>query len=115
MGRPVVHFEIGCRDKARTAEFFSKLFEWNSHEAGPATKIDTGAGSGINGHITSLGHEPNNYVTLYVDEDDVQAYLDKAVALGGKALLPVIAIPQGQFSWFADPDGNIIGLIKPAV
>jgi predicted enzyme related to lactoylglutathione lyase len=46
--------------------------------------------------------------------DDVQAYLDKAVSLGGKALLPVITIPQGQFSWFADPDGNTIGLFKPS-
>ncbi len=114
MGRPVVHFEIGCRDKARTAEFFSKLFDWNAQESGPATMIDTAAGSGINGHITALGHEPHNYVTVYIDVDDVQSYLDKAVALGGKALTPVITLPQGQFSWFSDPDGNIIGLWKAA-
>ena len=112
MGRPVVHFEIGCRDKARTTEFFSKLFEWNTQESGPATIIDTAAGSGINGHITALGHEPHNFVTFYVDVDDVQSYLDKATGLGGKALLPVITLPQGQFSWFSDPDGNIIGLWK---
>ncbi len=35
MGRPVMHFEIGCRDKARTSEFFSKLFDWNTQEMGP--------------------------------------------------------------------------------
>ena len=114
MGRPVVHFEIGCRDRVRTAEFFSKLFEWNMQESGPATLIDTGAGGGINGHMTALGHEPHNYVTVYIDVDDVQSYLDKAVALGGKALLPVITLPQGQFSWFADLDGNTIGLWKAA-
>src|SRR5580658_1370305 len=114
MGRPVVHFEIGCRDKARTAQFFGKLFDWNTSEAGPATMIDTGAGSGINGHITMLGHEPHNYVTVYVAVDDVQAYLDKAVSLGGKSLTPVITIPNGQFSWFADPENNVIGLFKPA-
>lgn len=112
MGRPVVHFEIGCRDKSRTAFFFAELFGWSTQEAGPATMIDTGTGSGINGHITSLGHEPHNYVTVYIEVDDVQAYLDRAVALGGKALLPIITIPQGQFSWFSDPDGNIIGLWK---
>jgi uncharacterized protein len=112
MGRPVVHFEIGCRDRAHTAEFFSRLFEWNTREEGPATMIDTATGEGINGHITALGHEPNNYVTVYILVDDVQAYLDKAVSLGGKALLPVITLPKGQFSWFADPDGNTIGLFK---
>jgi uncharacterized protein len=112
MGRPVVHFEIGCRDKARTSDFFGKLFDWKTQEMGPATLIDTG--SGITGHITSLGHEPHHYVTVYIEVDDVQAYLDKAVALGGKALLPVIPIPQGEFSWFSDPDGNTIGLMKSA-
>ena len=54
MGNPVVHFEIGCRDKTRTADFFSKLFDWKTQESGPATMIDTAGGSGINGHITSL-------------------------------------------------------------
>jgi predicted enzyme related to lactoylglutathione lyase len=112
MGRPVVHFEIGCRDKARTSEFFSQLFDWNIHESGPAAMIDTAAGTGINGHITALGHEPHNYVTVYIEVDDVQKYLDKATELGGKALLPVISIPEGQFSWFSDPEGNVIGLWK---
>jgi len=114
MGRPVVRFEIGCRDRARTAEFFGKLFEWNTQESEHSTTIDTAAGDGINGHITALGHEPHNYVTFYVEVDDVQAYLDKAVSLGGKALLPVITIPKGQFSWVADPDSNTIGLYKPS-
>lgn len=46
MGRPVVHFEIGCRDR-------------------------------------------------------------------GKTLVGPIDIPDGSFAWFADPDGNTIGLWKP--
>ena len=114
MSQPVVHFEIGCRDQARTVAFFSELFDWKMQAAGPATMINTASASGIHGHITSLGHEPHQYTIFYVEVDDVQAYLDRAVALGGKALLPVIPIPQGQFSWFADPDGNTIGLIKSA-
>jgi len=56
MGKPVVHFEIGCRNSARTAEFYGKLFDWKMSPMGPATMIDTGAG--IPGHITALGHEP---------------------------------------------------------
>lgn len=110
MPNPVVHFEIGCRDQAKTSEFFSKLFDWKIEQIGPAAMINTGGQFG--GHITALGHEPHNYVTFYIDVDDVQAYLDKAVALGGKALIPVIKIPTGEFSWFSDPDGNMIGLFK---
>ena len=72
MGQPVVHFEIGCSDSAKTADFFSGLFGWNMQAMGPATMINTGAGSGIHGHITALGHEPRHYTTFYVQVDDVQ-------------------------------------------
>ena len=110
MGQPVVHFEIGCRDREKTAQFFGELFGWTTQEMGQASMIDTGAGSGINGHFTALGHEPYNYVTVYIEVDDVAAYLAKAEALGGKTLVPPVEIPQqGTFAWFTDPDGNTIG------
>jgi hypothetical protein len=71
------------------------------------------AGSGIGGHMTTLGHEPERYTMFYVQVDDVQGYLDKATALGGKTLVPPVKIPTGVFAWMADPDGNVIGLLKP--
>jgi len=114
MGRPVVHFEIGCRDRAKTAQFFSNLFGWQMQPSGPATNIDTASTNGIAGHLTSLGHEPEHYTIFYVDVDDVQAYLDKAKELGGKALVGPITIPAGTFAWFSDIDGNTIGLLKRA-
>jgi predicted enzyme related to lactoylglutathione lyase len=114
MGRPVVHFEIGCRDRARTSDFYSNLFGWQITAAGPASNIQTGSPQGISGHITSLGHEPQHYTMFYVDVEDVQAALDKATELGGKTLVRPITIPAGTFAWFADPDGNMIGLMKSA-
>ena len=113
MGQPVVHFEIGCRDSARTQAFFKDLFGWSIQQAGPAAMIDTKAGTGINGHITALGHEPFRYVTVYVQVDDVAAALAKAESLGGKTQVPPVEIPTGTFAWFTDPDGNTIGLWKP--
>ncbi len=113
MGQPVVHFEIGCRDIAKTTDFYSKLFGWETQMMGPAAMISTGAASGIQGHISSLGHEPHNYTTIYVQVDNVQAYLDKAGSLGGKTLVPPVEIPTGTFAWFADAEGNTIGLWKP--
>jgi len=113
MGQPVVHFEIGCKDSAKTQEFFAKLFDWKITAAGPAAMIDTGAGRGIQGHITSLGHEPHNYVTFYVEVDDINAYLAKAQELGGKKIVGPVEIPTGSFAWMTDPEGNVIGLFKP--
>ena len=76
--------------------------------------IDTASGQGIQGHISSLGHEPHQYTIVYVQVDNVQAYLDRATALGGKTLVPPVTIPNGTFAWFSDPGGNTIGLWKPA-
>jgi predicted enzyme related to lactoylglutathione lyase len=102
MGRPVIRFEIGCRDAPGPIGKPNRT----------AIMIKTGAEGGIGGHITSLGHEPQNYVTFYVQVDDLDAYLVKAADLGGKKLAGPIHLPNGSFAWMADPDGNIIGLWK---
>lgn len=112
MGRPVVYFDIGCEDTKKTAEFYSKLFEWKAHEASPhSITIDTEADEGINGAITSLGHEPQNYVMIYTEVDDMEAYLEKIKELGGEVLIPTTEVEgEGFFAWFADPEGNMMGL-----
>ena len=114
MAHPVVHFEIGCKDLARTEKFFSDLFGWQMQRQGPAAMIDTGTSQGVPGHLTSLGHEPEHYTMFYVEVDDVQAALDKAQSLGGKTVVPPVKIPTGTFAWFSDPEGNTIGLLKRA-
>ena len=54
-------------------------------------------------------------MTVYVQVDDLQAYLDKAESLGGKAIISPTEVPgMGAFAWFSDIDGNTIGLRKPA-
>lgn len=113
VGRPVVHFEIGCRDSEKTSAFYSKLFDWTIKHQGAAGMIDTGNPKGINGHITSLGHEPEHYIAFYVEVADIKTYLDKAKALGGKAIVGPVEIPTAHFAWFSDPDGNVVGLLQP--
>jgi uncharacterized protein len=112
MTHAVVHFEIGCRDTAKTQAFYKKLFDWKISEMGPAAMIAAEAG-GIGGHINSLGHEPHHYTIFYVAVDNVAAYLEKAAALGAKTLVPPVDIPTGTFAWMQDPEGNTIGLWKP--
>ena len=112
MGNPVVHFEIGCRDTKKTQDFYSSLFDWKFVPMGPAVMIQTG--EPVAGHITALGHEPHHYTIFYVRVDDVQACLDKAKGLGGKVLVPPMDIPTGKFAWMQDPEGNTVGLFKPA-
>ena len=114
MGKPVVHFEIGCRDLKKSSQFYADLLDWNMQPFGPATMIDTGGTEGIGGHMSTLGHEPHNYVTVYAQVDDLQAYLDKAETLGGKTVIPPTEVPDmGHFAWISDPEGTIVGLWKP--
>ena len=68
---PVIHFEIGCRDLARTQKLYRDLFAWTID----ATSIQ---GAGLPGHITALGHEPQNYTIFYVQVEDVPAHIAKA-------------------------------------
>lgn len=110
---PVVHFEIGCRDREKTSTFYGHLFEWELTPGPMATDIRTGAESPVSGHIVSLGHEPHHYTNFYVEVNDLAAYLAKAEALGGRTLIPPLPLPKGgRFAWFADPDGNTIGLLE---
>jgi predicted enzyme related to lactoylglutathione lyase len=112
MGKPVVHFEIGCRDRQKASQFYSALFDWSIVEQGPALVISTEAKTGISGHITALGHEPQNYTIFYVEVDDAAACLKKAESLGGNKIVGPVPIPSGKFAWFSDPEGNMIGLLE---
>ncbi len=116
MQNGVVHWEISSKDYKKAQEFYGKLFDWKIEEApgmsygmvGAAGERTIGGGIGP----TQEGQQPA--VTFYVMVDDLQAYLDKAVSLGGKALVPPSPIPGiGSFAMFADPDGVAIGLFKP--
>ncbi len=114
MSRPVVHFDIGCRDREKTNDFYTQLFDWTTSDYGPLSKkIDTGSSEGIQGHLTALGHEPHHYVMIYVEVEDIPRTLEKATALGGEVVIPETEIPGGgHFAWFKDLDGNTLGLHK---
>lgn len=111
MAHAVVHFEIGCKDKEKTSAFYAGVFGWTV-DAGPMGMINTGAGSGIQGHIAALGHEPHQFTHFYIETDDVAASLKQVEAAGGKTVVPPVEIPSGTFAWFSDIEGNIVGLWK---
>ena len=113
MTNNICHFEIGCRDREKSADFYSKLFDWKMEANPVGTMIRTGGD--IGGHLNQLGHEPHNYTIFYVMVDDVAAALEKAVSLGGRKLVGPVPLPNNTlFGWFADPEGNTIGVYAEA-
>jgi len=119
---PIVHFEIGCKDMAKTQKFYADLFGWQFQNFGGANMV-TNIGpahdggkpktDGIGGHINALGHPPHQYVTVYALVDDIEATLANVTRLGGSTLVPKQEVPgMGWFAWFKDPEGNALGLWK---
>ena len=117
MGKPVVYFEIAGRDGEALKEFFGSLFDWKIGRHAPAGNywyIENVKG-GIPGAIMQTTEDmPPNYVSIYIQVDDVQACLDKAESLGGKTIVPPTPVPggMGHIGVFIGPAGNNIGLHK---
>jgi hypothetical protein len=109
MGAPVVHFEIGCRNKPRTEDFYSRLFNWKINNS----IVETSPRS-IGGHI--LAAPPGvqrNYIMIYVQVDDLTEYIERAKSLGGRVLSEPVEMISGTYAWIQDPDGNTVGVWRP--
>jgi predicted enzyme related to lactoylglutathione lyase len=113
MGSPVVHFEIHARDSGETQKFYADLFGWKIDSNNPMNygMVDTQAdGHGIAGGIASGSNE--NMLTFYVAVPDLQATLDRAVAMGSTVVMPVTEMPMVTLAMFTDPAGNKVGIVK---
>lgn len=113
MANSVVHFEVVGKDGAALQKFYAGLFGWKIDANNPMNYGMVEAGPGGIGGGVGPSADGSTMVTFYVDTDDLQASLDKAEKLGGKAVMPPMDIPGGpSIAMFADPEGNVVGLAK---
>jgi predicted enzyme related to lactoylglutathione lyase len=125
MASPVTWFEIIGKDPVKLQKFYSDVFGWKLTPPDPRmgnySLLEDG-GKGIRGGVGGTlgdGSEggpevlAKGRVTIYIEVADPQAYLDKVSRAGGKVLMPVTEITEGTtIALFADPGGNITGLLK---
>ncbi|HYF80258.1 MAG TPA: VOC family protein [Symbiobacteriaceae bacterium] len=117
MSHPVVHFEILGKDGKQLQEYYANLFGWKINADNPMAYglVEAGQG-GIGGGISGMEGPVQQGVMIYVAVPDLQAALDKAVALGGKVVHPIEHIPgMVTFAQIQDPQGNIIGMVKDSM
>jgi len=112
MTNPVTHFEIIGKDAIALQKFYADVFGWKLSppiaEMGNYSLFDN-EGHGIGGGIG----EGDARVTVYIEVDDPQAYLDKATKAGAKMLMEVSQVtPEVTIALFSDPQGNMVGLTK---
>ena len=112
---PVVHVEILGADGPRLQRFYSDLFGWkitlNPVGYGyvplaptPPVTLTGGIGPSAQGRPLAV---------FYVKVDDPAAILKRVEALGGRVVVPPVDVPGGlTFARFADPEGNVIGIVR---
>ena len=115
MATPIVHWEISAKDAKLLQGFYSNLFEWIIDANNPVQygMVNTGSKAGIGGGIYQKNEQQPSGTVIYAAVKDLQACLDKVVALGGKVIVPITEIPNMvTFALFTDIEGNVMGLVK---
>ena len=118
---PVVHFEIIGKYGKKLQDFYSKLLDWKIdadnpmnyglvQPAGSGTEVGKGS---IGGGVAAAQPGTPGYVAVYAQVSDLAATLKKAESLGAKTIVPPTEIPgMVTYALFADPEGNMMGLVK---
>jgi predicted enzyme related to lactoylglutathione lyase len=109
----VCYLEIPSTDVARAAEFYRRVFGWQSRKRGDgklAFDDTTGqvSGSWVEGRPASA--QPG--LLVYIMVDDAAATLDSIVACGGAVVQPIGVDAPEITARFRDPDGNVLGLYQ---
>ncbi|MCL4503024.1 MAG: VOC family protein [Deltaproteobacteria bacterium] len=115
----VVHFEIPADDVERARKFYSGLFGWKIEKfTGPTPmeywEIATGAEKGemgLSGGGMMQRQMPEERITMYVNVPSVDDYVAKVKKLGGRVVVPKMAVPEmGYFAVCLDPENNGFGI-----
>jgi predicted enzyme related to lactoylglutathione lyase len=124
----VVHFEIPAEDVDRARKFYSENFDWKLNELGPEmghyVLVHTGPTDEqgmprelgfINGGLMRRDPSASSPVLVIAVADADQA-VEKVKRSGGQLVGEILDIPGvGRYARVQDTEGNVIGVIKPAM
>jgi predicted enzyme related to lactoylglutathione lyase len=128
---PVVHFEMPAENKKRMAEFYTKVFGWQTQQLGPemgnyvlVQTTETGENrfpkepGRINGGFFEKSKD-NQYISVVISVDDIHDAMKQVAKAGGKVLggqkpgEPDDIPGVGLYASFIDTEGNRVGLLQP--
>jgi predicted enzyme related to lactoylglutathione lyase len=113
----IVHIEIPGKDPKKNSQFYRDLLGWEItiFEQLDYAMFNPGDGPGGGFATDDGGLNKVGSVLVYIDTDDIERDLKKAVELGGKIVHEKTEIPgQGWFGAFTDPEGNTLALYTSA-
>jgi len=118
MNGKICYIEMPTTDVARSAEFYSRVFGWNTRKRGDgAVAFDDTSGEVSGTWVKGRPPSVQPGLLVYIMVDDAAAMIDKIVAAGGEIVQPIGADAPEITARFRDPGGNVLGLYqepKPA-
>lgn len=117
MAAKIVHFEIMGADSEAQKEFYGSIFGWEfmSMDDFPGYHMVNTDQVGMGGAVGKGPENMPNYVTVYLEVDNITDELAKVEAAGGKTVMPRTVIPDMvTLGMFTDPAGNLVGLVEAA-
>lgn len=134
--RPVVHFEMPAKDKARVSKFYTEVFGWEMTQLGPemgsyilagTTEVDENnmaknPGAINGGFFEYQDKEGFNIPHLVISVDNLEESMKMVEDAGGKIIGgakgpgTIDDIPGiGRYISFEDSEGNRVGMLQPAI
>ena len=127
---PVVHFEMPAEDRKRMADFYTKVFGWQTQMMGEdmgnyvtvaTTEIDENGrpkmpGAINGGFYPKTTDMPNPVPSIVIAVDDIKEASKNVTKAGGKVLGEPVNIPGvGSYVSFIDTEGNRVSLLQPSM
>lgn len=109
--------ELGTTDADGAQHFYEQVFGWTTSDMGDefgGYRIFNRGEDGIAGLMTLPDASVPPHWQPYVAVDDPDATSAKAIELGGTVLVEAMDVPKvGRIAVLRDPQGAIVGIIKP--
>jgi hypothetical protein len=107
------HIEFHCTDMKRAQAFYEGMFEWTFRSFGDDMVVFGKGDQHLGGLQKADSVTPGASPSVWIEADDLEAYMAKAKSLGGKVVSEKSQVPNvGWSAMVADPDGNHVGLVQ---
>ncbi|MEV5711880.1 VOC family protein [Actinoallomurus sp. NPDC052274] len=106
-------FDISTPDASRARRFYQEMFGWPVNVLDETYALVGDDDGRPTGGIGQAGPgSPYTGIVVYFRVDDVDSALALAERLGGTRVMEPTDTPGSRIATFADPDGNLIGLLS---
>ena len=125
---PVVHFEMPALDRERMANFYTKVFNWETNMLGPEMgnyvlvtitekdekNMPKERGQINGGFFPKTDDSPIKYPSVVIAVKDIKVSMKKVEEAGGKVFGEPMEIPgTGMYVAFSDTEGNMASMLQP--